>query len=105
MTGFRIVRHPGVDRDLADIMDLIAEYSGTDTALRILDEIETVVRSLETLPHKGSLRNHIAPGLRAIPAGRKGVVCFIADDANKTVKIVAIGYAGSEWEAEVKSRS
>ena len=105
MTVFRIVRHPGVDRDLAGIMDLIAEYSGTDTAVRVLDEIETVVRSLKSLPRKGSLRNYIVPGLRAIPAGRKGVVCFIVDDADKTVKIVAIGYAGSEWEAEVKSRS
>ena len=85
-------------------MGLIAGHSGTDTALRILDEIETVVRSLETLPHKGSLRNHIAPGLRAIPAGRKGVVCFVVDDAGKTVKIVAIGYAGSEWEEEVRAR-
>ena len=104
MTGFRIVRHPGVDRDLARIMGLIAEYSGADTALRILDEIEAVVRSLEKLPHKGSIRDHIVPGLRAIPAGRKGVVCFLVDDADRTVKIVAISYAGSEWESEVKSR-
>lgn len=36
--------------------------------------------SMCILTAKGSLRNEIAPGLRAIPAGLKAVIAFAVDD-------------------------
>ena len=104
MKKYKILRHPEVERDVFDILDLVAEYSGAETALRKLAEIEATVHSLADTPHKGTIRDEIAPGLRAIPAGRKGVVCFVVDDELKEVRIVAIGYAGREWGLQVQHR-
>jgi len=104
MKTYKILRHPEVERDVFDILDLIADYSGAETALRKLVEIETTVQALAHKPQNGTLRNEILPGLRAIPAGRKGVVCFVVDDEAQAVLIVAIGYAGREWGLRANSR-
>ena len=105
MKKYRIFRHPSVADDLADIAWLIADYAGTEIALRTIDEIETVIQKLSEVPHKGSLRNEIAHGLRAIPAADKGVVCFVVDDEHEAVRIMAIGYAGSDWARVMQSRT
>ncbi len=105
MPKYRIIRHPSVADDLADIALLLADYSGVEIALRKLDEIETVIRDLTDLPHVGSLRHEIAKGLRAIPAAGKAVICFVVDDSKTEVRILAIGYAGSNWIAVTKDRN
>ena len=105
MRRVRILRHSSVAEDLADIAWLIADYAGTEIALRTVDEIETVIQELREVPHKGSLRNEIAHGLRAIPAAGKGVACFMADDEHHVVRIMAIGYACSDWSRVAQSRS
>lgn len=105
MSVYKIIRHPDVDQDLFDILDLIADYSGVEVALTKLEEIETTINNLALTPHVGSVRHEIIPNLQAIPTARKGVVCFIVDDAVFEVRIVAIGYAGREWGLRVKRRS
>ena len=69
-----------------------------------LDAIERTVRRLAELPHIGSIRDEICPGLRAIPTARKGVVCFVVNDERQVVKIVAIAYAGREWMNRARRR-
>ncbi len=105
MRRYRVLRHPSVADDLADIAWLIADYAGREIALRKVDEIETVIQELGKVPHKGSLRSEIAHGLRAIPAAGKGVVCFTVDDEHQVVRIVAIGYAGSNWTRVTQNRT
>ena len=105
MKRYGILRHPSVADDLADIARLIADYAGTEIALRTVDEIETVIQKLGEVPHKGSLQNEIAHGLRAIPAAGKGVVSFVVDDKHQVVHIMAIGYAGSDWTRVARSRN
>ncbi len=105
MPDYRILRHPAVRRDLFDIVDLVADYAGVETAQSKLAEIEAAIALLAQTPHIGSIRGEIAPGLRAIPAGRKGVVCFVVDDDAREVRIVAIGYAGREWDLRARDRS
>lgn len=104
MSLYKIIRHPEVEQDLFDILDLIANYSGTSVALSKLKEIEKTINDLAVTPHIGSLRDEVAPDLRAIPTARKGVVCFIVDDAAFEVRIVAIAYAGREWSLQVNNR-
>jgi toxin ParE1/3/4 len=60
---------------------------------RDLDAIAT----LTTTPHKGSVPNEIAPGIRVIPAGRKAVVAFLVDDEAAEVLICAVTYGGADW--------
>jgi toxin ParE1/3/4 len=105
MPAYKIVRHPSVSDDLLDIAFLIADFAGVETALRKIDEIEVDIGKLADLPHVGSLRHEIAGGLRAIPAAGKAVICFVVDDDHNEVRIMAIGYAGSDWISETKART
>ena len=57
------------------------------------------------MPHKGSIRDEIAPGLRAIPAGRRAVIAFTVDDTAKEVFIRGVSYGGADWVGRSRSRS
>ena len=96
--------HPAVRSDLEGIARLIAEFAGREVAERKLAEIEAAIRSLETTPHRGSLRDEVAPGLRAIPAGRRGVVAFVVDDAERRVLVYAVAYGGADWTQKAARR-
>jgi plasmid stabilization system protein ParE len=73
-------------------------------AERKLDAIAAVIRTLAHTPHKGTIRDDVAPGLRAIPAARRGVIAFTVDDAARRVLVLAVGYAGSDWVGRVGRR-
>ena len=94
---YRIRYHPLVARDLDIIAQWILDYAGPEAAARKLAEIERAIATLEATPHKGSLRDEIAPGLRAIPAGRKAVIAFVVDDDAGEVLIYAVTYGGADW--------
>lgn len=95
--SYRIRFHPLVARDLDAIAQWILDYAGPDIAARKLAEIEATIATLRGPPHKGSLRDDIAPGLRAIPAGRKAVIAFVVDDDAGEVLIYAVTYGGADW--------
>lgn len=96
--------HPAVADDLASIAELITNYAGPEAAERRLSEIEAVVSSLAGTPFKGSVRSEIAPGLRAIPAGRKAVIAFTVNEAAREVLVHVISYAGSDWVGRSTAR-
>lgn len=102
--SYRLRFHPSVADDLDEIARWLIDYAGLDAAARRLDEIETTITSLADLPHKGSVRTEIAPGLRAIPAGRKAVIAFTVDDNTREVFIHAVTYAGADWMARRRAR-
>ena len=103
--NYRIRFHPLVARDLDAIAQWILDYAGPDVAARKLAEIEAAIATLKATPHKGSLRDEIAPGLRAIPAGRKAVIAFVVDDDAREVLIYAVTYGGADWAMRSSSRS
>ena len=102
---YRIRFHPFVAHDLDAIARWIIDYAGPDAAARKLAEIEVAIASLKTTPRKGSLRDEIAPGLRAIPAGRKAVIAFVVDDDAAEVLIYAVTYGGAAWAMRSNARS
>ena len=102
--SYQIKFHPLVARDLDTIATAIIDRAGAVVAARKLGEIEAAVATLQDMPHKGSTRDEIAPGLRAIPAGRKAVIAFVVDDAAKEVLIYAITYGGADWIARTGAR-
>ena len=101
---YRIRFHPLVARDLRVIVQWILDYAGPVAADRTLTEIERTITGLAQTPHMGSIRNEIASGLRAIPAGRKAVVAFTVDDKACEVLIHAVTYAGADWVARIPQR-
>jgi plasmid stabilization system protein ParE len=102
--NYRIKFHPLVARDLDTIAQVIIDYAGPDSAARKLAEIEAAIATLRATPHKGSIRDEIASGLRAIPAGRKAVIAFVVDDVAREVLIYAITYGGADWIARMGAR-
>jgi toxin ParE1/3/4 len=103
--NYRIGFHPLVARDLDVIAKWILDYAGPDAAARKLAEIEEAVTTLKATPHKGSIRDEIAPGLRAIPAGRRAVIAFAVDDAAAEVLVYTITYGGADWAMRSTARS
>lgn len=101
---YRIRFHPLVARDLDAIVRWILGYAGPDIAARKLAEIEEAIATLRDTPHKGSIRDETAPGLRAIPAGRKAVIAFVVDDEAAEVLIFAVTYGGANWVSRSKAR-
>jgi toxin ParE1/3/4 len=102
--SYRIRFHPLVARVLDAIAQWILDYAGSEIAARKLAEIEAAIATLRDTPHKGSLRTEIAPGLRAIPAGRKAVVAFVVDDEAAEVLIYAVTYGGADWAMRTTQR-
>ena len=102
---YRIRFHPLVARDLDAIAQWIIAYAGPEVAARKLSEIDAAIATLKATPHKGRLRDEIAPGLRAIPAGRKAVVAFVVDDDAGEVLIYAVTYGGADWIRRTGARS
>lgn len=96
--------HPTAEDDLVEIFTLIKDYSGVDSAKRKLQAIEHVADSLTDFPYKGTVRDEILAGLRAIPAAEKGVICFTIDEDDHAVIILTVSYAGSDWAARVRDR-
>jgi len=103
--NYRIRFLPFVARDLDAIAQWILHYAGPDAAARKLGEIEAAIATLKTTPHKGSLRDEIAPGLLAIPAGRKAVIAFVVDDDQREVLIYAVTYGCADWVMRSRGRS
>jgi len=101
---FKILWHSSVAQDLENILTLILDYSGPTVARRKIREIEAGIRSLAEVPHRGTIRDEIYPGLRVLPVARKGVMCFTVDDATKTVRLMAVTYAGQEWGRLLSTR-
>ena len=101
---YRVRFHPFVARDLEAIAQWIIEYAGSETARRKLAEIEQQITSLARTPHRGSIRDEIAPGLRAVPAGKSAVIAFTVDDGAREVLIHCISYSGADWMSRSRGR-
>lgn len=102
---YTIIKHPAVEGDLFEIADLISSYAGLDVGTAKVDEITDFIGSLADFPKIGSVRNELYPGLRAIPASEKAVVCFTVDDNTLTIRILCISYAGADWMSRVQNRA
>lgn len=102
--SWEVVFHPEVRNDLTAIARMLESYAGRETAIRKLDEIEAAARALGENPHRGTRRDEIAPGLRAVPAGRRGVIAFGLDEGRRMVLVYAITYGGGDWMGRVRTR-
>ena len=103
--SFRIRQHPLVESDLDRIAAWVASFAGDPAAERRLDEFDRFRRRLAEVPHKGSIRDDIAPGVRAIPAGANLVVAFVVDDVACEVLILVVSHGGSDWMGRARERA
>ena len=104
MTRFRVVRHPLVDRDIARIVAFLIEFTTPRSVARKIAALDADVDALGENPYRGTRRNEISPGLRAIPSAGKGVIAFDVKEDTRTVRILSITWGGADWMGKVAVR-
>ena len=101
---YRVRFHPAVSGDLQGIARSMLPHAGPHITRRILAQLRDTARGLAETPHRGSLRDDIASGIRAIPAARRGVIVISVDDVAREVFIHVIAYGGADWTARLPRR-
>lgn len=102
---YKIRFHPEVATDLQVIADIIANHSGITEATHKLVHIQDTAYCLADNPKKGSSQTEAGSAVRAIPAGRKGIIAFEIDENTTTVFVIAVAYGGTEWLSKLEGRT
>lgn len=93
---YGVVFTPEAAVQLEAIYTYIADKAGTDIALRFTDAIINYGEGFTTFPRRGTLRNHLRPGLRVVGFKKRAAIAFAVLD--KTIAIVGIFYGGQDVE-------
>jgi toxin ParE1/3/4 len=99
--ALKVFFQPRAEADLLALYRYIAETSGLDVAGHYIDRIEVACLSLATFPNRGTKRDDLAPGLRTIAFERRVTIAYRV--LKTRVQIVTIGYAGRDFESELRS--
>ncbi len=84
--------------DLLEIWRFIAESNASDvTADRFIDRIKARCEKIGEVPHIGTARDDILPGLRVVPFERSAVILYMLE--TNRVRITNIFYGGRDYEA------
>lgn len=104
MTLYQLERHPLVERDIARIVRFLLTYTTPQSVEAKLVQMDTDVNMLRENPFRGTRHEDIVPGLRAIPSVGKGVIAFQVIPDRHLVRILAISWAGGNWQGWTASR-
>lgn len=102
---YRVIRHPLVDRDIARIAAFLLKYTTPRSVADKIARLDSDVSALRQYPHRGTRRDDIAPGLRAIPSAGKGVIAFEIHEEARVVRILSVTWAGADWMGRVVLRT
>jgi toxin ParE1/3/4 len=90
--------------DFADIRDYIAEARGREFADAFIGRIIAYCESLSTVPHRGTRRDAIRPGLRTVTWRRAVTIAFAVSDERRSVLIAGAFYRGRNVAAQLRER-
>jgi toxin ParE1/3/4 len=93
----RVVFAPGVEAQLVALYRYIMQQASVEIAERFTIAIIEHCEGLATFPHRGTPRDDIRPGLRALPFRRRVTIAY-AVDADQVV-ILGIYYGGQDFTA------
>lgn len=102
---YRVAEKPEVLFDYVAIAEHIERWTG-DRALadRTVDAIRAFIKSLTTMPHCGTRRDELRPGLRIVPFGKRTAIAIEIDDEAKVVTVLRVFYGGQDYEAVLGRR-
>lgn len=103
MKTYSVVFTPEAEEQLVELYLYIAENATAEVALRYTSAVVERCESLGTLPHRGTPRDDIRPGLRTVPYRRRTVIAY-AVDADQ-VSIIGVFHGGRDYEAELQPES
>ena len=110
---YAVERSRDVARDLAMIFDFLVtsfETFGEDSeaaherAAERIRAIDESILSLGAVPHQGTLREDILPGLRSVTKDR-AVFYFDVDDERRVVHVLAVFFGGQDHQRRMLARS
>jgi toxin ParE1/3/4 len=111
-THYRIVRSRQADRDLRSILRFLIQShmrSGASFAeaknrgaAKIL-AIRDAMKALVSLPHRGTRRETLLPGLRNVTMER-AIFYFTVDDEAQLVRVLAVFFGGQDHQREMLKR-
>ncbi len=102
---YRVIRHPLVDRDIARIAAFLLEYATPRSVADKIIRLDSDASALGENPHRGTRRDDILAGLRAIPSAGKGVIAFDIDEEARVVRNLSVTWAGADWMSRVAGRA
>ena len=105
MAKFKVTRHRLVDRDVARIAGYLLRHTTPQSVARAIAALETDADALGRNPFRGTRRDEISHGLRAIPSAGKGVIAFEVREEARTVRILSITWGGSDWLGRIVERA
>ena len=105
MARFEVIRHPLVDRDIARIVAFLLDFTTPRSVARKVAALDADADALGENPCRGTRRDEISPGLRAIPSAGKGVIAFDVKEETRTVRILSITWGGADWMGKIAERA
>ena len=94
--NYHVVFSPEAESQLVALYRHIAGVASPEIAGKYTDDILKECESLRTLPHRGTRRDYIRPGLRTFGFRRRVTVPFeVADDV---ATILGVFYGGQDLE-------
>lgn len=99
MEGYTVVFAPEAVEQLAELYRYIAGQGAPLNALRYTEAIVAYCEGLSTVPHRGTRRDDIRPGLRTTNYEGRAVIAFAIDDVAMLVTIIGVYYGGQAYES------
>lgn len=103
MKTYTVVFTPEAEEQLVKLYLYIEENASAEIALRYTDAVVEHCESLGTLPHRGTPRDDIRPGLRTTPYKRRTVIAYAVD--TDRVSIIGVFHGGEDYESALWSDS
>jgi len=99
MEPYTGVLAPEAEEQFAELYHYIAGQGAPMNALRYTEAIVAYCEGLTTIPHRGTQRDDIRPGLRTTNYKGRAVIAFAVDDAAMLVTIIGVYYGGQDYES------
>lgn len=102
---YRVEEKPDAFFDYQAIAEHVERWTG-DRALadRTVDAIRDFIKSLSTLPHRGTKRDDLRPGLRIVPFKRRTAIAIEVNDHAGVVTVLRVFYGGQDYETVLSRR-
>jgi len=98
MKCYQIRLSEEAERDLAHIYRFVRRKSASGSVARTyVARIRTFLDGFESFPERGSLRDHVRPGLRIVGFEHRVSVAFVVESEN--IVILRILYAGQQFQS------
>jgi toxin ParE1/3/4 len=100
---YTVVFTPEAEEQLANLYHYIADHGSPEIAERYASAIIGYCEGMQTVPHRGTRRDDIRPGLRITHYKGRAIIAFAVEA--EQVSIIGVFYGGQDYEGALRSES